>query len=227
MKAFISFSGGKESIFSLFYALKQGIKPVVLLTMMNSKGTRTRGHGLCKGLIMAQAQALGIPVLFANASWKRYEEVFKRVLRKLKANGAEAGVFGDLYLEEHRQWVERVCGEVDVEPILPLWGRDPEGLLKEFLSLGFKAIIVAIKDPRIPTELLGETLDERLIENLKEVGIDPCGERGEYHTLVVDGPLFSKSLSVKAFKKRRKIKKGILLDILRFELLEKHTGVSF
>lgn len=223
MKAFVSFSGGKESVFALFYALRHGVKPVVLLTMMNSKGTRTRGHGFNKGLIMAQAQALGIPALFANASWKRYEEVFKMTLRRLKADGVKVGVFGDLYLEEHRQWVEKVCSEVGFEPILPLWGRDPEGLLKEFLSLGFKAILVAIKDPRIPREFLGRTLDEGLITNLKEIGIDPCGERGEYHTLVVDGPLFSKSLYLKASKKR-KGKRGVFLDILEHELLEKCTS---
>lgn len=225
MKAFVSFSGGKESVFALFHALRQGITVEVLFTMMNSKGVKTRGHGFRKGLVSAQAQALGVSAVFANASWRRYEEVFKKVLRKFKAEGIKAGVFGDLYLEEHRQWVERVCSEVGLEPILPLWGRDPEGLLKEFLSLGFKAILVAIKDPRVPIEFLGKTLDEEIIRNLKEIGIDPCGERGEYHTLVVDGPLFSKSLYVKASKKM-KGKRGVFLDILEFELSEKRTSTS-
>lgn len=225
MRAFVSFSGGKESVFAFFHALRQGIKVEVLFTMLNSKGKKTRGHGLHKDLIMAQAQALRVPVVFANASWRRYEETFKRVLRKFRANGIEAGVFGDLYLEEHREWVERVCNEVGLKPILPLWGQDPDGLLQEFLSHGFKAVLVAIKDQRIPVELLGKFLEEEVIKSLKEIGVDPCGERGEYHTLVVDGPLFSRSLSIEAFKKR-KGKKGIFLEILKFTLLDKDTSVS-
>ncbi|MBC8255166.1 MAG: diphthine--ammonia ligase, partial [Ardenticatenia bacterium] len=140
-----------------------------------------------------QAKAIGIPLIQVKTSWEEYEENFKQAVRGLKNKGVEGGVFGDIDIEEHRQWVERVCGELGIKPLLPLWLIDPEELLGEFLALGFKAIVVATK---LDKDLLGRDLDKPLLTEVKGLGAHPSGEYGEYHTFVTDGPIFQRPLKV-------------------------------
>jgi len=220
MKVFVSFSGGKESVYALYHGKRMGLDPRVLLTMLNTKGTRTRGHGLRRKFIEAQAEAIGLPLVSGRASWSTYEEVFKGILRRLKGQGIEGGIFGDLYLEEHRQWVERVCSEVGMKAFLPLWGVPPEEVYKGFIGEGFQARIVALRDGLLPKDLLGRILDLELLQIFSQAGVDPCGEKGEYHTVVLDGPIFKKKVEVISAN-IRKTKDIWILDVEAFNLSPK------
>ncbi len=188
---FSSWSCGKDSCLALWYAIKQGGMPRLLLTMLEENGERTRGHGLPVSLVLRQAVSLGIPLLAPSASWDDYESVFLSVIQRLRAQGIQAGVFGDIDLEEHLQWIERVCSSAGVYASLPIWGFERRDLIESFLEKGFKATIVALKDGILDKELLGRTLTREVVKEIEESGVDISGEGGEYHTLVTDGPLFS------------------------------------
>lgn len=201
MKAFASFSGGKESTLSCYRATKSGINISYLVNMISEDGLYSRSHGISSEALRIQAESVGIPLIQRKTSWRDYEEGFKRVISEVKKEGIEAGVFGDIDLQEHRDWVERVCSEVGIKPILPLWDEDREQILKEFIEVGFKAVIVATKADFLGKEWLGRRIDEKFIKDLKTLDIDLCGEEGEYHTFVFDGPLFRKSVKIITGKK--------------------------
>ena len=219
MKVFVSFSGGKESVFALYQGLKEGLQIEALLTMFNTTGLRTRGHALKADFIKAQAEALGIPLIIGKSSWNSYERIFKNILKRLKRKGLEGGIFGDIYLEEHREWIQRMCSKVGLLPFLPLWGKDPKDVFEDFVRSGFKAIIISLQSP-IPENLIGKELNLHMLKTFDQLPIDPCGERGEYHTAVLDGPIFKKKLEIcksKVIKAKHKIR----LEIEEFVLREK------
>lgn len=195
-KFFCSFSGGKDSCFALYRALQKGDCPEQLLTMFNEEGNRSRSHGIGAELVESQAESLDIPLTIASASWQNYEDVFVQHLREFREMGIEVGVFGDIDLPEHREWCVRVCQEAGMKAHHPLWGRDREDVLEEFVEVGFESVVVAVKNELLGEDYLGRTFDHQLIDELKSEGVDPCGEKGELHTLVVDGPLFNHPLDV-------------------------------
>ena len=191
---FCSWSGGKDSCLALHHAVRQGGKPRRLLTMLTEDGEHSRSHGLPRALLEAQARSLGVPIVFRAASWEDYEAVFVDALRELRADGIEAGVFGDIDLDPHREWVERVCGLADILPVHPLWQRERRGLLAEFIALGFQATIVVLNEDKLARRFLGKAIDAETVAELEEAGVDAAGEQGEYHTVVTAGPLFSTAI---------------------------------
>ncbi len=201
MKVFASWSGGKESALATYKAILQGYQVSYLLNFISEDGERSRSHGILAKILDLQAKAIGIPMVQVKTSWENYEENFKKVVTELKEKGISGGVFGDIDLEEHREWVERVCGELGIKPILPLWGLESEKLLREFLALGFKAKVVATK---LDVSLLGRDVDETLIAEIQRFNCHPCGESGEYHTFVFDGPIFKTPLEVIPGKKEKR-----------------------
>ena len=121
MKAFVSSSGGKETLLACYNVMRQkDVKVTCLLNMVSEDGRHSRSHGINSGLLKAQAEALGIPIVPRNTTWKTYEEAFKSAVSELKKKGIQSGVFGDIDLQEHRDWVERVCRESGIKAILPL-----------------------------------------------------------------------------------------------------------
>ncbi len=161
--------------------------------MTSEDGKRSRSHGVISEIIKLQAEAMGISILQRKTRWESYEEEFKETIFDLKRKGIQAGVFGDIDLEEHRDWIERVCKKMEIQPILPLWGMERKGLLLEFIEKGFQAIVVAIDSDFLDPTWLGRKIDEKFLSNLEQVkGIDLCGEHGEYHTFVYDGPIFKR-----------------------------------
>ena len=193
MKVFASWSGGKECALATYKAILQGHKVLYLLNFISEDGERSRSHGIRASVLALQAEAIGIPLIQVKTSWENYEENFKRVVRELKDKGIEGGVFGDIDLQEHRDWVERVCGEVGIKAFLPLWQVRPEELIDEFLRLEFKSMVVAT---RLEESLLGKVLDKALVRQIVKLGSHPCGESGEYHTFVTAGPIFRRALNV-------------------------------
>ncbi|UCE81349.1 MAG: diphthine--ammonia ligase [Methanobacteriota archaeon] len=196
---FCSWSGGKDSCLALHRALASGMQPAALLTMLAETGNRSRSHGLSTELLRRQASSLGIRLITRNASWDDYEAEFLDAARQFHGEGVSAGVFGDIDLELHREWVDRICSSIGVRMVMPLWKSEREDLLEEFLSKGFRAIIVSVKSGVLDENLfLGRYLDSSAIEEMNSAGIDAGGEGGEYHTFVVDGPIFSSPVDLEA-----------------------------
>jgi len=201
MKVFASWSGGKESALATYKAISQGYQVSYLVNFISEDGERSRSHGIKAEVLRLQAEATGIPLMQVKTSWEDYEENFKKVVTELKEKGMKGGVFGDMDLEEHREWIERVCAELEIEPLLPLWKMETEKLLTEFWQSGFKAIVIAT---RLEDSLLGRSLDKAFLEEIKRFGSHPCGESGEYHTFVTDGPIFQRPLEVTKGKRERR-----------------------
>lgn len=219
-KAFVSWSGGKETSLACYKAMQDknlGVK--YLLNIVSEDGKRSRSHGLDSSLLRAQADVMGIPIIQKRTTWEGYEGIFKEAVSGLKKEGIKTGIFGDIDLQEHRDWVERVCREIGIKPLLPLWKEDREKLLKEFIRAGFKAIVVATKADLLGKEWLDRRINEEFIKDLKRLGdVDLCGEKGEYHTFVFDGPLFKKRIEI---TKSEKVLRGEhwFLEILEWKLL--------
>lgn len=194
---FVSWSGGKDSCLALWRAIRAGHKPRLLFTMFIEGGERSHSHGLRKEIISAQAAALGLSPVFRAATWAEYEAQFADGLREIAQAGVTLGIFGDIDIDAHRQWVERLCAAAGVEACEPLWRADRGSLLSEFIAAGFRATIVAVKDGTLSRNFLGRVLDAPLVAELCAAGIDPSGERGEYHTVVTAGPAFTHALSLR------------------------------
>jgi len=194
---FVSWSGGKDACLALYKAINEGYKPKMLLTMFSLEDGISSAHRLKEDIIKAQANSIGIELCIGRASFHEYEEVFVENLGKFKDIGIDYGIFGDIDIEEHRQWEERVCKKASIEPVLPLWHGNRRELVEEFISYGFKAKIVLVDTTRLDKVFLGEDLSLPLIREIEKCGADVCGENGEYHTVVYDGPIFRKSLDLK------------------------------
>ncbi len=195
-----SWSGGKDSCLAYWKAISQGLKVSYLLNFVNKDSTRAMSHGLDNKLIALQAKAMKLPIIQQKVTWETYEAGFKTTLAELKLKGITGLITGDIYLQDHKDWIDRVCGEAGVEAILPLWQMDTSRLLTDFIDAGFKAIVVSVKKEFFGKEWLGRQVDSKLAAELyqlaKRLNIDPCGEGGEFHTFVYDGPLFSKPIRI-------------------------------
>lgn len=196
MRAFVSWSGGKETSLACYKAMQDEPPELkYLLNMMSKDGKYSRSHGVNSTFLKAQSKAMGIPIIQKRTTWENYEEVFKKAVSELKKKGITTGIFGDIDIQEHRDWVERVCKDVDIKPVLPLWKGKREELLNQFINLGFEAIVIATDVSSLGKEWLGRKVDKEFVKDLKSCGnIDLCGEKGEYHTFVYDGPIFKKSV---------------------------------
>ncbi|MEN3186683.1 MAG: diphthine--ammonia ligase [Atribacterota bacterium] len=189
-RMFVSFSGGKDSHLSLFKARQDGLRVEALLVMLSDQGDFTAGHRLPLSFLQRQAEAMGIPLFYEHASWEEYEQRFLGMLRVFRAMGIEGGVFGDIDLWPHREWVEKVCTEAGLVPYLPLWGKDRHEVAQEIIDSGFEAYIVVVKDQFLSSAFLGRRYIQQLILDLEKLGVDICAEEGEFHTVVVNGPVY-------------------------------------
>ena len=217
MRAFVSWSGGKDCCLSCFNA--QGVEVSCLLNMATTDATTSMTHGLSSELLYLQSECLDMPLIQRATTWHTYEKKFRDAVKEIKRDlGIEAGIFGNIWIEEHRQWAERICTDLDITLILPLWGLNEQDLLRELVDSGFKAVVVAA-EPQL-TDYLGHAVDGPFIDSVTRMGIDPCGENGEYHTFVTDGPIFRKRIEI--FESRKIIKEDHgLLEITKADAVEK------
>jgi uncharacterized protein (TIGR00290 family) len=191
-----SWSGGKDCSFALLRAIEMGYVPKVLLNMMNQDGKTSRSHGLPVELLKMQAKAMNMDLLAVPTLPTNYEQNFIAALEKTKSEFAVQGVvYGDIDLEGHRVWQERVCGLVNLQPILPVWGINREVLAQQIVDSGIECIIVSC-NLKMGESFLGRMYNAQLIAELKEIGIDSCGEDGEFHTFAINGPMFKHKVTV-------------------------------
>lgn len=192
MSAVVSSSGGKDSCLALYRAQKSQTV-TAMLSALDEKGDKARSHGISKGLLLAQGQSLSLKNYFIESSWVDYEHNFISALTAIKQDPIDSVIFGDIDLLPHRQWEEMVCAKAGLVATLPLWGEDRLKLVEEFLGLGFKARVVCVDGEFLDQSFVGREFDHDYIAALPS-GVDPCGENGEFHTFVYDGPNFSSAV---------------------------------
>lgn len=212
IKVVVSFSGGKDSMLSLHKAISLGYEPIALMTTINKSKGESWFHDISIDLLKQVSSSTSIPLLIVECEGDNYEKSFENALKSMKTLGAEGCVFGDIDIEHHRKWGEERCNNTKLKSIFPLWQNNREQLVKEFIDLGYKAIIKKVNLNNLSSDFLGKTLNYDLIEEIKSTGSDICGENGEYHTFVYNGPIFSKEIS---FKNSMKItnENSLILEI--------------
>ena len=222
LKVVASWSGGKDSCFACYKAIQEGYDVSQLLIMM-SDPSKSNFHMISSELLDAQSQAIGIPIVKWTTALDTYEQEFKKALLQMKTKGMEGLLTGDVYdVALHEEgWLDRICKEVDLKPVKPLWHRDTQKILNEFINEGFKATVVRVKTDVLGVEWLGRQVNKKFFNDLLKLGtVDPCGERGEFHTFVTDGPLFKKRIEILESEKTTLNGYG-RLEIKRFEIKPK------
>jgi uncharacterized protein (TIGR00290 family) len=195
----MSWSSGKDSAWALHTLRQGGANVAALLTSLNETVSRVSMHGVREDVLRAQADAAGLPLLTIPLPWPCTNETYEARLRvavdRAVAEGFTHVAFGDLFLEDVRKYREDRLAGTGLTPLFPIWGIPTDRLAREMIAGGIKARISTL-DPRVmPHELIGAEFDEALLARLP-AGVDPCAERGEFHTCVTGGPMFSKLLNV-------------------------------
>lgn len=203
MKVAVAWSGGKDSCLACYKAIKDGYVISNLLIMMADDST-SNFHLIDSKLLDDQSKAIDIPIIKQISSPNTYEKNFRKALFELKNSGVQGLVTGDVFdVALHEPgWLDRICNEVGLTPIRPLWHLDTKQILSEFITEGFNAIIVRVKDSLLGFEWLGREINENFFKDLLALGtIDPCGEHGEFHSFVIDGPIFKNRIEICESKK--------------------------
>ena len=199
----MSWSGGKDSALALYELIRGGeVEVVALMTAISEEYKRISHHGVREALLEAQARAIGIPLdkVYLPAQQSHpytnqvYEEIMSNVMQRYKARGITTIGFGDLFLEDLRVWRETSLAKDGMKALFPLWKRDTSALAREIIALGFKACLSCVEG-KVGPGFVGRSYDADLLRDLPP-GIDPCGEYGEFHSFVYDGPIFRRPVSV-------------------------------
>jgi diphthine-ammonia ligase len=204
MKVIASWSGGKDSCYAIYLAKEQGHQVLSLFTMMMNED-KSNFHMIPTGIIDAQAAAMNVPIIKKATTPGTYEADFKAVLLDAKAKGAEGLVTGDIYeVSGHEEgWLARICKEVGLTPVKPLWMLDTKQIYLDYIKAGFKATVVRT-NRELSLDWLGRVLDRQFYDDIQKLpGVDPCGEGGEYHTVITDAPNFKQKIVIEEAQKKR------------------------
>lgn len=194
-RAAISWSGGKDSCTAL-HRVAGSFDVVCALTMLDEAGSRSRSHGLRPEVLRAQADRLGLAWITGRASWETYTGEFSRTLRRAAELGVSHVVFGDIMFDAHREWTERVCRGEGLTAVQPIWAEPTAAIAREFVEGVGTARLVTVRPPLLDERWLGRALTLDAVDELERLGCDPCGENGEYHTVVTACRLFSAPLDL-------------------------------
>src|SRR5687768_6342677 len=205
MKGFFNWSGGKDSALALYHAQKDKHHSIErLLTNINGMHRRISMHGVREELLELQAQAIGLPlqkvILPEEPSMQEYEKRMKETVEGLQREKFTHAFFGDIFLEDLKKYREEQLSKLNISCIFPLWKRDTVELMHEFIDLGFKTILVCTKAELLPQEFAGRIIDKDFLKDLPK-NVDACGENGEFHTFVFDGPIFKNAVGIKTGEK--------------------------
>jgi uncharacterized protein (TIGR00290 family) len=213
-----AWSGGKDSALAVYELSKdKNIQIAALLTTVTEGYDRISMHGVRRELLQKQAEALGYPLeeifIPRKCTNEIYEQRTQQVLEKYRRKGIVTAAFGDLFLQEVRQYREERMGRIGMKCHFPLWGKDTTELAGRFIDLGFRAVVVCVDTNVLDRRFAGREYDHDLISDLPP-GIDPCAENGEFHTFVYDGPIFSKPVEVQRGEKILRDNRFFYCDLL-------------
>lgn len=196
----LSWSSGKDSAWALHVLRKQGVKTAGLLTTLNSEFNRVAMHGVRQELLQAQARAAGLPLWEVPLPWpcsnEQYEALMSEAMGRARREGIQTVAFGDLFLEDIRAYREQKMAQVGMKCQFPLWGSNTRELGREMIAGGLRAKLVCVDTKQLDARFAGREFDAALLADLPP-GVDPCGERGEFHTFAWAGPMFRAPLSIK------------------------------
>jgi uncharacterized protein (TIGR00290 family) len=197
-KVVVAWSGGKDSALALCEVLKTNRYEVLeLLTTVTQDYDRISIHGVRSVLLEQQARSLGFSLekmfISKGASDAEYESILQKALNRHRINGVFSVVFGDIFLEDVRKYREGILSKVGMKGIFPLWKRDTRQLARTFIDLGFRAVVTCVDSNFLGKDYVGRTFNEQFLSDLPP-NVDPCGENGEFHSFVYDGPMFSERI---------------------------------
>ena len=200
-KVVVAWSGGKDSALALYEVLNSGSYEVLeLVTTVTKDYDAISIHGVRRVLLEQQAKALRIPLeemfILKGASDAEYESKLLKMLKRHRDNGVFSVGFGDIFLQDVRKYREHILAKAGIKGIFPLWKRDTKKLARKFINLGFKAVITSIDSNVLGKDFAGREYDEKFLSDLP-ANVDPCGENGEFHSFVYDGPLFCERIDFK------------------------------
>lgn len=198
-KALFNWSSGKDSALALYKILQNPeFKIEYLLTSVNQQYQRISMHGVRVELLEAQAKSIGLPLKIMQIpempTMEVYENVMTKTLTELKEQGITHSVFGDIFLEDLRKYREDKLAQIGFEGVFPIWKIPTHDLIQEFMSLGFKTIVVCVNERFLDKSFVGRIIDQSFINDLPG-NVDVCGENGEFHTFTFDGPIFSEPIN--------------------------------
>ncbi|MBB5174872.1 diphthine--ammonia ligase [Texcoconibacillus texcoconensis] len=194
-KIVVSYSGGKDSTLALDRILRSGEYEVdSLLITLTDGPNRSTMHGIREELIDAQAHALGFPLRKVKIPEKcdmdTYQDIMSQAMKDIKAEGIHDVMFGDIHLEDVKEYRDKLVKSIGCTPVYPIWNEPVDKLIQEFLDLGYRTVTTCIDTSKVPAPFLGKVMDQAFLDELPEC-VDVCGENGEFHTFVFDGPLFN------------------------------------
>ncbi len=200
-KAWLSWSSGKDSAFTLAVLREQAeVEVVGLVTTLNAHANRVAMHGVRRQLLEQQAQSVGLPLHAVDLPWpctnEQYESIMSDLVRTAVAQGVSVMAFGDLFLQDIRAYRERQLDGSGLRPVFPLWGRETASLALDMIRGGIRATISCVDGGQLDAAFAGRSFDEDLLRDLPATA-DPCGEKGEFHTFVWDGPGFDHPIPVR------------------------------
>jgi len=195
MKFVASYSGGKESALAIYRAIRQGHEPIALITTYTIDADRSHFHGLSEDVLESVSESLDIPLWLVKTSGEEYLQNFEKALQRAKEQGAECCVFGDIDIEGHLEWCSERCENVGIEALFPLRGESRKDVVYDLIDSGFITNISVINTDHVSEDFLGKQLTKDVAEAIAGQGADICGENGEYHTFVTDGPIFKHPVS--------------------------------
>jgi len=197
----VAWSGGKDSALALYEVLNSGSYEVLeLLTTVAKDQDRISIHDVRRVLLGQQAQALRIPLeelfILKGASDAEYEDTLLKTLKRHRGNGVSSVVFGDIFLEDVRKYRKQILVKAGMNGVFPLWKKDTKKLARTFINLGFKAVITSVDSHVLGKDFAGREYDENFLLDLP-ASVDPCGENGEFHTFVYNGPILCEKVNFK------------------------------
>lgn len=193
----LTWSGGKDSALALYYLKNGHYRIHSLLTTVTQDFHRISMHGVRSILLDDQAESLGLPLekvfISKNSSNEEYENHMKEKLLFFQGQGISSVAFGDLFLEDIRKYREQNLSKITMQGIFPLWNKDTHELARKFIELGFQAVIICVDSQKLDKKFAGRYFDRQFLSDLPAT-VDPCGENGEFHSFVFDGPIFRKPI---------------------------------
>lgn len=198
----VMWSGGKDSALALWRARRRGMDVRWLVTTFDGATERVRFHATPIVAIERQAEAAGVPLMRVATAWEDFDASLRAVLTRLRDEGCSGVVFGDIHLADVRAWYEERTRAFGFEHVEPLWGEDPRTLLSEFVAIGGRAVLTCVELDKLDPSWLGRVVDYDFVREIARLGIDPCGENGEYHSFAYVGPFFTHPVRWRAGARR-------------------------